>query len=167
MAIQWPLLIFSLLAGCGGVTLASAGVAELLGVAKKTRFIAVVVALVLLIVGGCASVLHLAQPANIMAGRGEHLQLLWHFRRADHARFERDRRCHLPRPCRARWLGVRFEGRRRHRHRRRHRDGVRRGKRLRHGSPTAVEHPAVARGVPGQRPCVRCDAVRIAHGGAR
>ena len=115
MAIQWPLLIFSLLAGCGGVTLASAGVAELLGVAKKTRFIAVVVALVLLIVGGCASVLHLAQPANIMAGRGEHLQLLWHFRRADHARFERDRRCHLPRPCRARWLGVRFEGRRRHR----------------------------------------------------
>lgn len=67
MAIQWPLLIFSLLAGCGGVTLASAGVAELLGVAKKTRFVAVVVALVLLIVGGCASVLHLAQPANIMA----------------------------------------------------------------------------------------------------
>lgn len=67
MAIQWPLLIFSLLAGCGGVTLASAGVAELMGIGKKTRFIAVVVALVLLVVGGCASVLHLAQPSNIMA----------------------------------------------------------------------------------------------------
>lgn len=67
MSIQWPLVIFSLLAGCGGATLAFVGISELLGVAQKTRKVAVIVALALLVVGGCASVLHLAQPANIMA----------------------------------------------------------------------------------------------------
>lgn len=67
MSIQWPLLVFSLLAGSGGALLAFTGVAEATGVAKKTRNAAVACALVLLVVGGCASVVHLAQPANIMA----------------------------------------------------------------------------------------------------
>ena len=67
MAIQWPLLIFSLLAGCGGALLSSIGIAELLKIGKKTCKIASIVALILLIIGGCASVLHLGQPKNIMA----------------------------------------------------------------------------------------------------
>ena len=67
MAIQWPLVIFSLLAGAGGALLAFVGLSEVLGLAKKARVPAAVGALVLLVVGGCASVAHLAQPANIMA----------------------------------------------------------------------------------------------------
>lgn len=67
MEIQWPLVIFSLLAGCGGATIAFIGVSEILGVGKKARIPAAITAIALLIVGGCASVLHLGQPANIMA----------------------------------------------------------------------------------------------------
>lgn len=67
MAIQWPLVIFSLFAGCGGATLAFAGLSEILGVGAKARVPAAACALALLVAGGCASVLHLGQPANIMA----------------------------------------------------------------------------------------------------
>lgn len=67
MEIQWPLVIFSLLAGCGGVTLAFAGLSAVLGIGEKARVPAAICSLVLLVVGGCASVLHLGQPANIMA----------------------------------------------------------------------------------------------------
>jgi DMSO reductase anchor subunit len=67
MSIQWPLVIFSLLAGCGGVGIASIGISEALGIAKKSRVPAAIVCLVFLIVGGCASVFHLGQPSNIMA----------------------------------------------------------------------------------------------------
>lgn len=67
MEIQWPLVIFSLLAGCGGATLAFAGLSTVLSVGEKARVPAVICALVLLVAGGCASVLHLGQPANIMA----------------------------------------------------------------------------------------------------
>jgi DMSO reductase anchor subunit len=67
MAIQWPLLVFGLLAGCGGGMLVFIGLSEILGVAKGVRSTAAIIALILLIVGGCASVLHLGQPANIMA----------------------------------------------------------------------------------------------------
>lgn len=67
MAIQWPLVIFGLLAGCGGATLAFVGLSEFLGIGQKARRPAALAALALLVVGGCASVAHLAQPANIMA----------------------------------------------------------------------------------------------------
>ncbi len=67
MAIQWPLVIFGLLAGCGGALFAFIGISELLGIARKTRFSAAIVSLILLVVGGCASVAHLGQPGNIMA----------------------------------------------------------------------------------------------------
>lgn len=67
MAIQWSLVIFSLLAGCGGILMAFVGLGEFLGIGQKVRARALIIALVLLIVGGCASVLHLGQPANIMA----------------------------------------------------------------------------------------------------
>lgn len=62
--IQWPLVFFSLLAGVGGTLACSAGVAQLLGKAKEGRFVALVVSLVLLVLGGFASVLHLALPLN-------------------------------------------------------------------------------------------------------
>lgn len=67
MDIQWPLALFSTLAGCGGIVFAFVGTSELLEWGKKTRFNASVVSLVLMVVGGCASVLHLEQKANIMA----------------------------------------------------------------------------------------------------
>lgn len=70
MEIQWPLAIFSLLAGCGGGLLAATGAAEWLSKSDKdgkVRFASLVAALGLLIIGGCASVLHLQHPANIMA----------------------------------------------------------------------------------------------------
>lgn len=67
MEIQWPLLLFSLLAGCGGALFACVGVSEIMKIGDKTRVPASVVALVLIVVGGFASVLHLAHPANIMA----------------------------------------------------------------------------------------------------
>lgn len=67
MEIQWPLTFFSVLAGCGGVVLACTGLAELQGSAKRTRVPAVAAALILIVAGGCFSVLHLEQKANIMA----------------------------------------------------------------------------------------------------
>lgn len=67
MEIQWPLVFFSLLAGCGGCLAAFVGISEFLGKAEKIRKNGMIVALVLVVVGGCASLLHLAQPGNIMA----------------------------------------------------------------------------------------------------
>ena len=67
MAIQWPLAIFSLLAGCGGGMLAFMAFAEVKGFGVNRRFPLAVAALVLIVVGGCASVAHLGNPANIMA----------------------------------------------------------------------------------------------------
>ncbi|MCR5582561.1 MAG: dimethyl sulfoxide reductase anchor subunit [Eggerthellaceae bacterium] len=67
MEIQWPLLLFSLIAGCGGATFAFVGISELLGAAEKARFKATIAAIALMIVGGLCSVAHLGQPANIMA----------------------------------------------------------------------------------------------------
>lgn len=67
MDIQWPLAVFSTLAGCGGALFAFIGVSELLKIGEKARFNAAVAALALLVIGGCASVLHLEQKANIMA----------------------------------------------------------------------------------------------------
>lgn len=67
MSIQWPLVLFGLFAGCGGGLLAFTGLSIVLGFAEKCRNKVVVIALALLVVGGCFSVLHLGQPANIMA----------------------------------------------------------------------------------------------------
>ncbi len=67
MAIQWPLAIFSLLAGCGGGMLAFAALAELKGFGGKRRFAVALAAVIVAIVGGCASVAHLGNPSNIMA----------------------------------------------------------------------------------------------------
>lgn len=67
MEIQWSLLIFSFVAGCGGSVLAITGIAELAKWDTRNRRETLIVALALILLGGCASVTHLEQPANIMA----------------------------------------------------------------------------------------------------
>lgn len=67
MVIEWSLVLFTLIAGAGAGMLVFAGLGEFLGASKKTRFVSGVVALILLIAGGCFSLLHLANPANVMA----------------------------------------------------------------------------------------------------
>ena len=67
MSIQWPLVIFSLLAGTGAGTMVFVGLSELLNKGASARFNAALVAFILLILGGIASVLHLGQPANVMS----------------------------------------------------------------------------------------------------
>lgn len=59
MAVQWPLLVFSVLLGASCGTLVFLGIGEIKGVFKKVRFPLAVCALVLLAVGGCASAMHL------------------------------------------------------------------------------------------------------------
>lgn len=66
MAVQWPLLIFSLLTGASAGMMVFVGIGELAGRFKRVRFLLAVVAFVLLIVGGCASVLHLGHPERAL-----------------------------------------------------------------------------------------------------
>ncbi len=67
MAIQWPLVLFSLLAGAGGAMLAFAGLSQLLGGSRTVRRRAVWCALALLVIGGLCSVAHLASPLNAIS----------------------------------------------------------------------------------------------------
>jgi anaerobic dimethyl sulfoxide reductase subunit C (anchor subunit) len=66
MEIQWPLVLFSLLAGTGAGTLVFIGLAELTNSAAKARGIAAWIAAVLIVVGGLASVAHLGRPDHVM-----------------------------------------------------------------------------------------------------
>ncbi len=59
MAVQWPLLIFSILLGASSGIMVFLGVGELKGTFKKVRFPLALAALILLVVGGCASAFHL------------------------------------------------------------------------------------------------------------
>ena len=59
MAVQWPLLIFSILLGASSGILVFLGVGEIKGVFRKVRFPLALCALVLLAAGGCASAFHL------------------------------------------------------------------------------------------------------------
>ncbi|MDR0308805.1 MAG: dimethyl sulfoxide reductase anchor subunit [Coriobacteriales bacterium] len=67
MAIQWTLVLFTLLAGSGAGLLAFAGFGEFFNTEKKTRFVSIIVALILLVVGGIFSILHLGHPSNVMS----------------------------------------------------------------------------------------------------
>lgn len=67
MAIQWPLVLFSLLAGAGGAMLAFAGLSQLLGGSRTVRRRAVWCALALFVIGGLCSVAHLASPLNAIS----------------------------------------------------------------------------------------------------
>ena len=66
MAVQWPLLFFSVLIGISGSIMVFIGIGELRGKFKELRFTPAVIALVLLIVGGCISALHLGHPERAL-----------------------------------------------------------------------------------------------------
>lgn len=65
--IQWPLVLFSMLAGCGGCAFAFAGIANALGEATTVTVFATAVAFVLVVVGAICSMMHLATPKNAFA----------------------------------------------------------------------------------------------------
>jgi anaerobic dimethyl sulfoxide reductase subunit C (anchor subunit) len=67
MGIEWPLILFTILGGAGAGLLAFSGVSEFFGASKKVRFIAIIFALILYVIGGCLSLLHLGNPANFMS----------------------------------------------------------------------------------------------------
>ncbi|MDR1015238.1 MAG: dimethyl sulfoxide reductase anchor subunit [Coriobacteriales bacterium] len=67
MAVEWPLLLFTIIAGAGAGILAFAGLGEFLGASRKSRFVAAIISLTLLVVGGLASLPHLENPANFMS----------------------------------------------------------------------------------------------------
>lgn len=67
MAIQWPLVLFSLMAGAAGAVLAFSGLSSLIGGCATTRRRAVWTALALLVAGGLCSVAHLASPLNAIS----------------------------------------------------------------------------------------------------
>lgn len=67
MSIQWPLVLFSTLAGCGGALMIFACIAEYAAVGYKSRCRSTIISLILLVCGGVFSIMHLAQPANVMA----------------------------------------------------------------------------------------------------
>lgn len=62
MAVQWPLLIFSVLLGASSGIMVFLGIGEVKGAFKKVRFPLALIALVLLAIGGCASAFHLGHP---------------------------------------------------------------------------------------------------------
>lgn len=67
MEIQWPLTLFSLLAGSGGGIMLCVAIGELRGSMRKTNGVAALVAIAVIALGGCFSMLHLAHPQNVMA----------------------------------------------------------------------------------------------------
>lgn len=68
IGIQWPLTLFTVIAGAGFGLLATTGVARLaVGQSKPLRQLSLVVAFVLLCVGGLMSVFHLSHPERFMA----------------------------------------------------------------------------------------------------
>lgn len=62
MAVQWPLLIFSVLLGVASGCFVFMAIGELAGRFKSVRFQGAVIALVCLAIGGIASVFHLGHP---------------------------------------------------------------------------------------------------------
>lgn len=68
IGVQWPLVLFSLLVGAGGFLYASAGVSDVMNKGTdKARFTGTIAGLILMVVGGCCSLAHLALPGNVMA----------------------------------------------------------------------------------------------------
>lgn len=62
MAVQWPLLIFSVLLGVASGAFVFLGIGELTGRFRKVRFVGEVIILACLAIGGIASVFHLGHP---------------------------------------------------------------------------------------------------------
>ncbi|WP_080797587.1 DmsC/YnfH family molybdoenzyme membrane anchor subunit [Arabiibacter massiliensis] len=84
VGIQWPLVLFTVIAGAGYGAMATAGVARLANRQNEaTRKTALIVVLALLVVGGLMSVFHLAHPerfmgaiANLLSFSGIALELI-------------------------------------------------------------------------------------------
>lgn len=72
MEIQWSLVIFTTLAGTGAWLFAFLGLGEVRGrhMQERSKFTIALTALVLLAVGGIASVTHLSHPDRIMGALG-------------------------------------------------------------------------------------------------
>ena len=66
MAIQWSLVLFTVLTGAGGWMLACVAIDEFAGRTRGVNKLAVVVAAVVACIGGIASVTHLSHPEHIM-----------------------------------------------------------------------------------------------------
>lgn len=66
MDIQWSLVIFTALTGLGGWLFFFVGLNTLLGKTDKGAFAGTVASLVLVVVGGCASVTHLSHPDRML-----------------------------------------------------------------------------------------------------
>ena len=67
MAIEWTLVLFSLLAGCGGCAFAYLGLSGFMLSDKNGRFQIALVAFIITVIGGFCSVAHLASPENVLA----------------------------------------------------------------------------------------------------
>lgn len=67
MAIEWTLVLFSLLAGCGGCAFAYLGLSGFMLASTKSRFQIALTAFIITVFGGFCSVAHLASPENVMA----------------------------------------------------------------------------------------------------
>lgn len=70
MAIQWSLVIFTVLTGCAGWMFAGVAYDSVRGANGDKSFVAGLVALVVMVVGGCASVTHLSHPDRMLAALG-------------------------------------------------------------------------------------------------
>lgn len=66
MEIQWSLVLFTALTGMGGMLLFMIGLNALLGKTEKGAFSGSVASIVLLVVGGLASVTHLSHPDRML-----------------------------------------------------------------------------------------------------
>lgn len=66
MAIQWPLLIFSVLLGVSSGAMIFAGIGEIKGRFKSVRFLLGIVAFAAVVVGGLASAFHLGHPERAL-----------------------------------------------------------------------------------------------------
>lgn len=78
MDIQWPLLIFSVLLGLSSGMYVFIGIGEIKGVFKEVRFKGALIALILLALGGCASVFHMGHPeraVHLLANMGSGLSM--------------------------------------------------------------------------------------------
>lgn len=67
MSIQWSLVLFTALTGLAGWLFAYVLISEWTNRAERTQFVAMLAGVVLMAVGGFASVLHLAHPENMLA----------------------------------------------------------------------------------------------------
>ncbi|MBR2789133.1 MAG: dimethyl sulfoxide reductase anchor subunit [Eggerthellaceae bacterium] len=66
MAIQWPILIFGVLAGIAAGIMVFLGIGELKGRFRSVRVALAIIALILLVVGGLVSVFHLGHPERAL-----------------------------------------------------------------------------------------------------